>query len=305
MRLAALIATITTAVALVPVPASAAPVTIAVGPRPESITKGWDGKFFVSVQGVPDLGKLDGEIRIVNPATGEVKPFATGLDNPRGLAFTQNHLVVTDTDKIWLIDSKGTRKLLASAAQFPHPAEFFNDAAPAPDGVYVTEMGARTKMRDPNGFLWPTDSQQGLDIPALARVYRVSLSGKITEVVSPSRKTLVINGTAPARKPGTLLVGEFFYGNVVSVNLMTGAKTVIATGFRGADGIEQGRDGTIYVSSFDNGIVWKMDRDGEKPVVLLKDVGRSSTADFYLDEAGNRLLVPDTAHGTVIVVPTK
>ena len=304
MRLATLIATLTLATAIVPT-ASAAPVTINVGPRPESITKGWDGNFFVSIQGAPDLGKQDGEIRIVNPATGEVKPFATGLDNPRGLAFTQNHLVATDTDKIWLIDRTGTKKLLASAAQFPHPAEFFNDAAPAPDGVYVTEMGARTKMRDPNGFLWPTDSQQALDIPALARVYRISLTGRITEVVSPSRKTLVINGTAPARRPGTLLVGEFFYGNVVSVNLMTGAKTVIATGFRGADGIEQGRDGSIYVSSFDNGIVWKMDRDGENPVVLLKDVGRSSTADFYLDEAANRLLVPDTAHGTVIVVPTK
>ncbi|WP_186763102.1 SMP-30/gluconolactonase/LRE family protein [Lentzea tibetensis] len=305
MRIAALIATLTAVAAVVPGTAQADPTTITVGPRPESITRGWDGKYFVSIQGVPDLGRNDGEIRTVNPATGEVKTFATGLDNPRGLAFTQNHLVATDTDKIWLIDKTGTKRLLASAAQFPHPAEFFNDAAPAPDGVYVTEMGARTKMRDPNGFLWPTDSQQALDIPALGRVYKITLTGRITEVVSPSRKNLVINGTAPSRRPGHLLVGEFFYGNVVEANIATGQRTVIATGFRGIDGIEQGHDGTIYVSSFDNGAVWKMDRSGENPKVLLKDVGRSSTADFYLDERGGRLLVPDTSHGTVIVVPIR
>jgi sugar lactone lactonase YvrE len=286
--------------------APAAPVTLPVGPRPESITKGWDGTFYVSIQGAPDLGLGDGEIRSLDPRTGAVSTFVTGLDNPRGLAFTGKYLVVTDTTVVWIIERSGAKRILADASSFPHPTAFFNDAAPEDGGraVYVSEMGARTLMRDPNGFLWPTDSPQALAIPDTSRVYRISVSGQVQEVVTPSRKVLVMNGVTPSNKRGHLLCAEFFYGNLVEVDLATNRKHIVATGFRGADGIEQGRDGTIYVSSFDNGAVWKMDADGENPQVLVQDVGRQSTADFYLDEPARRLLVPDTLHGAVIVVAT-
>lgn len=301
MRITALTATTTLLSAiLLSGAAAAAPATIEVGPRPESITRGFGGKFFVSVQGAPELGKLDGEIRTVDPATGVVKTFARGMDNPRGITFTGTSLVVTDTDKILTVSRTGEVKVLVSAARFPHKAEFFNDVTAEPGGtaVYVTEMGARTKQRDPQGVLWPTDSPEALQIPAEARVYRVSLTGQIRALNTPSRKSLVINGVGLSR-PG-LLVADMFYGNVVRIS--GGKQTVIASGFRGADGVEQGSDGTIYVSSFDNGAVWKMDADGENPRALLSGVGRSSTADFYLDERGKRLLVPDTLHGTVHIV---
>lgn len=303
MRIAALLATTTLASSLLlSGVASATPTTIDVGPRPESVTRGFDGRFFVSVQGAPDLGRLDGEIRTFDPVSGTVRTFATGLDNPRGLTFTGRHLVVTDTDKIFTIDRSGAVRLLVSASQFPVKAEFFNDVTAEPGGgaVYVTEMGARTKQRDPQGILWPTDSPEAWQIPAEARVYRVSLTGQIRALNSPSRKSLVINGVDVSR-PGNLLVTDMFYGNIVS--LVQGRQTVLASGFRGADGVEQAADGTIYVSSFDNGAVWAMDRDGENPRTLLSGVGRGSTADFYLDERGKRLLVPDTLHGTVIVLP--
>ncbi|MFI6102302.1 SMP-30/gluconolactonase/LRE family protein [Lentzea sp. NPDC051213] len=255
----------------------------------------------MSIQGTPDLGKLDGEIRTLDPATGAVRTFATGLDNPRGLTFTGRHLVVTDTDKIFTIDRSGTVQLLATAAQFPFKAEFFNDVTAEPGGgaVYVTEMGARTKARDPQGVLWPTDSPEALQIPAEARVYRVSLTGQIRAVNTPSRKSLIINGVGLGRSG--LLIADMFYGNIVRIE--DGRQTVLASGFRGADGVEQAADGTIYISSFDNGAVWSIDRDGENPRTLLSGVGSRSTADFYLDERGKRLLVPDTLHGTVIVLP--
>jgi sugar lactone lactonase YvrE len=214
---------------------------------------------------------------------------------------------VTDTTVVWIIERSGAKRILAGPSAFPHPTAFFNDAAPEEGGraVYVSEMGARTLMRDPNGFLWPTDSPQALAIPDQSRVYRISVAGdvgKVTEVVTPSRKVLVMNGVTQGRDRDHLLVGEFFYGNLVEVDLRTNRKNIVATGFRGADGVEQGRDGTIYVSSFDNGAVWRMDPDGENPRVLLHDVGRQSTADFYLDERAKRLLVPDTLHGTIIIV---
>jgi len=286
--------------------AHAAPVTLPVGPRPESITKGWGGKFYVSIQGAPALGLNDGEIRTFDPETGATTTFVTGLDNPRGLAFTGKFLVVTDTTVVWIIERSGAKRILAGPSAFPHPTAFFNDAAPESGGkaVYVSEMGHRELMRDPaTGLLWPTDSPQAIAIPPASRVYRITVTGQVTEVVNPSRKVLVMNGITEANTYGHLLCAEFFYGNIVDVDLRTNKKTIIATGFRAADGLAQGHDGTIYVSSFDDGRVWKMDRDGENPQILLQDVGFQTTADLYLDEKGKRLLQPDTAHGAIIVIP--
>ena len=65
--------------------APAAPVTLPVGPRPESITKGWDGKFFVSIQGAPDLGLNDGQIGREVP--GEVRMTLLGASRRRWLGW--------------------------------------------------------------------------------------------------------------------------------------------------------------------------------------------------------------------------
>ncbi|MGW0516136.1 SMP-30/gluconolactonase/LRE family protein [Crossiella sp. NPDC003009] len=204
-----------------------------------------------------------------------------------------------------MIDHTGAKRVLAEAAAFPHPVAALNDAVAEPGGqaVYVTEMGAREKMRDPGGALWPTDSPQALDIPARARIYRITLSGKVTEVSAPSRRALIHNGITVGNRPGTLLAAEFFYGNLVEINQRTGRQRVLATGFRAADGIEQAKDGTIYVSSYDQGAIWRMDRDGENPKLLLSGLGSGGTADFLLDERAGRLLVPDTTRGTVTVLP--
>src|SRR4051812_27696250 len=73
--------------------------------RPESITKAWGGKYYVSIQNSNDAAATDGEIVQVDLESGAVTPFvpAGTLRNPRGLAFTGELLVVTDDDKIWKI----------------------------------------------------------------------------------------------------------------------------------------------------------------------------------------------------------
>jgi hypothetical protein len=280
-------------------------IDLGAGSRPESVTKGWGGKLYVSCQNAGTLGLNDGEIKTFD-LNGNVSVFATGLDNPRGMAFTGKYLVVTDTTRVWKIDQAGNKTVLADPPQFPNPVAFFNDAAPEAGGkaVFVSEMGARTLIRDAAGFLVPTDSAQAWSVPATSRIYRIALDGRVSEVVSPSRKVLVINGVTNANKDGKLLLAEFFYGNIVLAGKHRDTWKILATGFRGADGVEQGKDGTIYVSSFENGAVWKMDEEGENITPLIENVGRQSTADFYLDEPGHRLLVPDTLHGVVIVLPT-
>jgi sugar lactone lactonase YvrE len=283
--------------------------TIAVGPRPESVTRGWAGSYFVSIQGTPDPG--DGEIRRIDLDSGMVTPFVAGLDNPRGLAFTGQFLVVTDTTRVWIIDASGDKRVLAEAADFPFPIEFLNDAAAERGGrsVLVTDMGARSQIRDPaTGFLWPLDTFSGpaWRIEVHSRIYRITIAGEVEEVVPPSRHLLTANGVALANRRGHLLAVDFFSGNIVEIEVGRHIRrSIVASGFRGGDGIEQDSDGNLYVSSFENGAVWKLDATGESVKVLLEGVGRQSTADFYLDDRNDQLLVPDTAHGTVIVLPTE
>jgi sugar lactone lactonase YvrE len=287
--------------------------TVAVGPRPESITRGWHGKMYVSIQGPSgSLGVFDGEIRQVDLNTGVVTPFVSGLENPRGLTFTGKYLVTADQQKIVRIDEAGNKVVLATAAQFPFPAVFFNDCAASDDGksVYVSEMGRRDIIRigatpPANNVLIPTDSDAAYAVPATSRIYRVTMDGQIENMIEPSRKLLVINGLWETKKGKRMLAADFFHGNIVDVDFKKGTKNIIATAFRGIDGLGQSCDGTIFASSFENGQVWRMDENGENQHMLLGGVGFQSTADFYIDEAAHQLYVPDTLHGTVIILSTE
>jgi sugar lactone lactonase YvrE len=287
--------------------------SIAVGPRPESITRGWGGKFYVSIQGPSGaLGVFDGEVRQLDINTGVVTPFASGMENPRGITFTGSFLAVADQLRVFKIDQAGNVTVLAEGSQFPFPVNFFNDAATEEGGkaVYVTEMGRRDLIREvppsPNApRLIPVDADAAFNIPAISRVYRISIDGlDITSVFEPSRKLLVINGVTEIEKRRKLLVLDFFHGSVVKVDIKTGSKKILATALRGADGVEQARDGTIFVSSFENGAVWSMDEDGENLQFLARNVGFQTTADFFFDERARLLYVANTATGAVLVVST-
>jgi sugar lactone lactonase YvrE len=298
--------------------------------RPESIVKAWGGKYYVSIQGpASDIATQDGEIVQVDIATGTVTPFVAagnGLVNPRGLAFTGEFLVATDTTNVWKISRTGQVTLAAQPTAYPFPPVFFNDAAAEPGGraVFVTEMGpGRAVQRDAMGFLLPTDSPGAEAIPTGSRVYRIALrTGTVTNVFTPTRKILVINGvTLPStrgrghdderHRADHLLALDFFHGSVVDVDVPRDGKNIVATGpFRGCDGIEQASDGTIFVTSFENGRVWRMNRHGED-VVKLFDVfvdqgisARQTLADLALDERAGLLYVPDTAHSRIVVLKT-
>ncbi len=70
-------------------------------------------------------------------------------------------------------------------------------------------------------------------------------------------------------------MGDFFTGNLVSYE--DGKMEVIASGFRGADAIEQ--DGNIiYVSSWPLGKVWSYNIESKEKKVLSADF--TTAADF-------------------------
>ncbi|HEV3443655.1 MAG TPA: hypothetical protein VG099_03375, partial [Gemmataceae bacterium] len=69
--------------------------------NPQGIVVGGDGRVYVSVAG--EIGK-DGDGAVMVIEQGKAVPFATGLDDPRGLAAYQQWLFAADRNRIWRID---------------------------------------------------------------------------------------------------------------------------------------------------------------------------------------------------------
>ncbi|MGJ8681506.1 hypothetical protein [Paraglaciecola sp.] len=264
-----------------------------IGERPESIIKAFDGDYFVSVMNKKQ--PKDGVIVRLD-VHGKISTFATGFDEPKGLTFIGNHLYVTDLTKIWKIDQQGNAVVFAASKDFPHKTLYLNDIVASPDGtgLYVTEMGAVTYMRDESGNLWPLGSEKAKQVPAKGRVYYISLSGKVSEHIGPSRDMLNPNGVGVANN-GELLISDFFTGNLFTVK--DKKLTLLSKLFRGADAIEQGNDGHYYLSSWTQAKAWKINGKTLKSTVLIE--GLRSAADFYLDEDNKRLLLPDMLAGTI------
>ena len=106
---------------------------------PESVTLGWDGQIFVTVIGEFDK---DGDGAVVLVADNTAKPFAKGLDDPKGIVFANDFLFVADKQGIWRIDPKGTATVFVAAEKFPSKPRFLNDLCADEKGtLYVSDTG--------------------------------------------------------------------------------------------------------------------------------------------------------------------
>ncbi len=276
--------------------------TIKVGLKPESVTYGFDGKLFLSLMGESRaLGDADGSIVCLDEKTSTVTTLTTGLDDPKGLVFTGTHLVTADFKTVWKIDASGQKTILAEAKNFPTAPIYLNDVALSPDGrsVLVTDMGARDKILGPAG-LHPLDSPEARALPALGRVYRISLdTGAVSIALDHSPAMPCPNGI-DALPNGAIRVAEFFTGNILEYN---GCETTtLATGLRSCDGIAHDRAGNLYLCEVLTGQVWRIAPNGEKTLLIKL----ASAADHLLDETNPdapRLLIPDTKSGTLVILP--
>ena len=276
---------------------------VKIGERPESVTKGFGGKYYITVMNSPDT---EGDAVIKMLDGDKVTVFAKGLNEPKGIAFTGDYLITADQTRVMKIDRKGNVSILAEKKGFPREVSFLNDVAVSHDrkSVFVTDMGAISKMFDPDKerTLWPLKSKQAQELPAVGCVYQITLDGKISDAVSSGQKLVPgPNGVGRSGKTG-LLLGDFFTGNIVR-KTKKGKLRVIAEGLRGADAVDSDGKGGIYVSSWTQGKVWKLTENGKKKELLLE--GLKSAADFYLDRKAKKLIVPDMLAGTLIFVDIK
>lgn len=275
--------------------------SVAVGPTPESVTPGFGGRLYVTLMGTSRQAG-DGDGRIVVVDGDAVRPFADGFHDPKGIVFTGTHLITADFTQVWRIDAEGRKTLLAGPESFPVPPVYLNDVALAPDGrsVLVTDMGASSRMRGPDGQLWPLGSAEARDLPRIGRVFRIGFDGRVSIAVDANPAMPCPNGI-DVLADGRIRVAEFFTGTLLEypANGSTETPQVLGRGFRSGDGLAHESDGSIYVSEVFTGRVARIRADGS-----IDELARlSAAADFHFDREHRQLIVPDSKAGTIVFVP--
>ncbi len=278
--------------------------TLPVGPKPESVTRGFESKLFVSLMGESRaLGDSDGSIVSLEEKTSTVTTFATGFDDPKGLVFTGTHLITADFKTVWRIDASGKKEILAAAKNFPTAPLYLNDVALSPDGkaVLVTDMGARDKILGPSG-LHPLDSPEARAVPALGRVYRIALDTGTVSIALDHHAALPCPNGLHVLPDDTLLLAEFFTGNLLSFAPGSTSPTTLSREHRSCDGLAHDTSGNLYVSEVLTGRIHRISPDGQKTLLLTLP----SAADHLIDDThpeAPRLLIPDTKSGTLVLLP--
>jgi glucose/arabinose dehydrogenase len=250
--------------------------------NPHSVAVGMGGRIFVTTMG--ELGK-DGDGAVLVLEGGKAVPFATGLDDPRGLAGFQEWLFTADKRRIWRISRQGKAEVFVPATAFPSPPRLLCDLAvdSSSGTLYVSDAG------DPKG--------------AGGAVYRVSPQGKV-DVPTDAKRTPALKSPRGLALDGVshLLVLDSGPGVLYRLKLAGGTLTRIADGLGSAEGLVWDHHGRLYVTDRKGGRVLAIGRPGTKPVLLTD--GFQAPADLGLDPTGKLLLVPDRKAGTVTALPT-
>lgn len=246
---------------------------------PESVRVGPDGRYYVSEIGEFG-GDGDGRILALDPETWSSTVFAEGLNDPKGLAFRDDLLFVTDRDRIVGLSADGPQIEIGPEA-FARSPVFLNDLVTAPDGsLYASDSG---EFEEVDGAIYRIDPAGSVEL--------VTSAEGSPEIASP-------NGLA-LDSEGGLLVVDLRTGKLLRVD--GGAVEVLAEGFGGGDGLEFAADGALYVTDFRGGRVFRVSLGAAGAEV--EEVARvAGAADLGLDAERGRLLIPQLGENSVTVI---
>ena len=252
---------------------------------PESVVQAKDGRIFISEIG--EFGKDgDGQITMIDKS-GKRQVFASGLDDPKGLAVIGINLYVADKDKINKISPDGTSSVFAAASAFPAKPQFLNDLE-----------------ADPQGNLYVSDSGDIMGSGKGGAIYKLDAAGKVTLLIDGKQDARVMapNGLLADDTGNVLIYVDFTSGILYSYNQQTKALTDLAEGFGGGDGIVHHSNGSMFVSDWKTGKVFSVSTKGD--VTLLKD-GFKSAADIAITKDETYIMVPDMKAGELDFIPLK
>ena len=250
--------------------------------KPESVVQAKDGRIFVSEINEFDKDG-DGQISVIDQ-DGKVAVFATGMDDPKGLAMIGEDLYVADKARILKVTPDGKWQVFVAAEAFPVKPQFLNDLERNLQGnfLYVSDSG---DLKGKGGA-----------------IYRIGLDSKVTLVIDSTKDAHILapNGLLMDDTGSVLIFVDFISGVLYSLNMETNTLIDLAQGFGGGDGIVHHPSGLMYVSDWNNGKVFSVAKDGE--VVLIKE-GFKAAADIALTNDGNTILVPDMEANELVFLP--
>lgn len=246
---------------------------------PESVVQAMDGTIYISeINGFDKDG--DGQISKLDK-DGNLTVFATGLDDPKGLAIIGDKLYAADKTRIVEVDKDGKWKVYTAATAFESKPKFLNDLeADKAGNLYVSDSG---------------------DLKSGGQIYKIAKGGAPTLIVDSKNKDVLAPNGLFSEGPKQLLEIDFESGILYRVNLTTGKLTKVAEGFGGGDGLVKTKSGKIFISDWKTGKVYK---SVNGKAVLIKE-GYQSAADIALTNDGKTLMVPDMKAGELDFIPAK
>ena len=249
---------------------------------PESVVVGPNSRIYVSEIGEFDKDG-DGQISVIGD-DGKARPYANGMNDPKGLVFSRGVLYVADKTRILRVEKGGKWNVFVPAEAFPAKPVFLNDLeADSAGNIYVSDSG---------------------------NIKENTREGAIYRIGKDSKPVVVINATGNIRlvAPNGLLMDgndsvmevDFLSGRLYRIVLNNGVMNVLAEGFGGGDGLVRGRNGLLYLSDWANGRIFSLSKGGE---VKLISADFKAPADMTLAPGGKHLLVPDMKAGELVWLP--
>ncbi len=254
---------------------------------PESVIASKDGRVFVSEIG--EFGRDgDGQITVIEK-NGDVRIFAKGLDDPKGLAIVGKDLFVADNHRVIKVNAKGETQVFASTQSFPEQPLFLNDLeADSLGNLYVSDSG---DLKGSGGA-----------------IYKINKQGKVSLVINGKQDAHILapNGLLMGKTKNCIMVVDFVSGILYRLDMKKNILIEVAKGFGGGDGIVKSKKDQFYVSDWKNGKVFsvKLEKGAVANAELLKE-GFAAAADIAPSQDGKFLLVPDMKAGELVYLPIK
>ena len=232
-------------------------------------------QYFVScIAGVPPTAiDGDGYISILNlDGTTKAARWSTGLNAPKGMAITKDHLVVTDITNLVFIDlttGKVTESIPVEGAQFLNDVDI-----------------------DESGTIYFTDSNTGT-------LYQY----KDKAISMVSNDPVIAGSNGVHAEDGAAVLASFATGDIMTVDLSTGAAKKVGSGIPGGDGVRPYGEG--YLISNWNGEVYYVDGNWQPTKLLDTKAEKVNAADIEVNRDANLLLVPTFFDNKVVAYKIK
>jgi glucose/arabinose dehydrogenase/sugar lactone lactonase YvrE len=247
--------------------------------NPASVAVGVDERIYITEMGEP--GK-DGDGQVLVLDNGKPVPFATGLDDPRGIVAFQQWLFVADKQRVWRIDKKGKAEVFAAAGAFPTPPVVLSGITVDEEGtIYVSDLG-------------------GGEI--VGTIYRIDQKGKVT-LLTNNKHTPALRLPTGLAMDGMshLLVVDAYSGELLRIKNSDKSTAKLADAFSRGASLTWDYFGRLYIGDWNGGRIFVIARPGDKPVEIAS--GFKSPASLALDPTGKFILVVDEKAGTVTALP--